>query len=96
MTNIAVEQYLDGLNPIHVAWALLRDVRNHTFSGTSLREQPYQMLSAMLTHAVTPDVIAVDIIAAAISPDNDVYINLQNLTQFYFNMFVMGIISLGF
>ena len=90
-----MEQYLNGNNPIEVARALLAEVRDHPFSGTTPREQPYQLLSAMLTHALTPYEIAVDIIAAAISLNHDIYFNLQSLTQYYFNMFVMGIISLG-
>jgi hypothetical protein len=96
MANITMEQYLDGINPIEVARALLGEVRTYPFSGATPREQPYQLLSAMLTHALTPDEIAVNIIAAAISPDHDIYFNLQSLTRYFFNMFVMDIISLGF
>jgi hypothetical protein len=95
-----LEQFLDGVNPIDTAWALLGEVRNYPFSGTTARENPYQLLSAMLTHALTPDEVAVDIIAAAIDPLHDpehsIYENFERLTRYYFNMFVMGIISLGF
>jgi hypothetical protein len=91
-----MEQFLNGIDPIDLAWALLGQVRNYSFSGTTPRQQPYQLLSAMLTYALTPGEIADDIIAAAMSTNHDIYINLQNLTNYYFNMFVMGIISLGF
>jgi hypothetical protein len=96
MADITMEQYLDGIDAIELAWALLERVRDYPFAGPTPRQQPYQLLSAMLTHALTPYEIAVAIIVAAISANHDIYFNLRNLTDYYFNMFVMGIISLGF
>jgi hypothetical protein len=53
----------------------------------------------MLTHALTPNGIAYDIIVAVLNPlldpERSMYENFERLTRYYFNMFVMGIISLA-
>ena len=97
IADITLEQYLNGIDAIELAWALLERVRDYPFADPVPRQQPYQLLSAMLTHALTLYEIAVDIIVAGISENHDIYFNLRNLADYYFNMFVMGItVSLGF
>jgi hypothetical protein len=99
MADFTMEQFL-GVNPIDMARALLEEIRDYPFSGTTACENPYQLLSAVLTHALTPNDVAYNIIVAVLNPLLDpecsMYENFERLTRYYFNMFVMGIISLGF
>jgi hypothetical protein len=88
---------METVAQIDLARALLELVRLHTFPHrTHPRQDPYTLLSALLSNALTPSAIADDIIATA-SHRNDFYDNMEYLTDYYANsLLVMTIISLGF
>jgi len=88
---------METVTQMDLARALLDLVRLRAFPNrTHPRQDPYTLLSALLSNALTPTAIAADIIATAIHRD-DFYDNIERLTDYYANsLLVMGIISLGF
>ena len=80
---------------IDLAWALLREIQPYPYPNRTPNEDPYTLLSALLTHALTPS--AEDIIATALHPVEDLYVNMEKLTDYYTNsLLVVSIISLWF